>query len=897
MYSASFRVFRCLRSGMQRKPKDPKVRRILIVSATLALGILTAFSAPADTSWAERSLKSLSLRDKIAQLVQIRVPGKFLNRGGDDFRAIQKDIRQNRVGGVVLFAGNIYESAFLLNELQGISLLPLLVAADFERGAAFRITDTTSFPWTMAVGASGSEQLAYRQGEATAREARALGVHWIFAPVMDVNNNPNNPVINIRSFGEDPDLVARLGAAFIRGAKSCNVLTTAKHFPGHGDTETDSHLNMAVVPSDLSRLQSVELLPFRGAIEAGVDSIMTAHVSVPNVTEEPQVPATLSSKVLTDLLRETLQFKGLVVTDALEMGGITNRYWGGQAAVLAIQAGADILLLPPNATVVITEVERAVQRGDISESRINESVRKILAVKSRLNLHKERTVSIRRIADIIASPEHTKLAQDMADQSVTALKDDQRLLPIDPTRYDRIYSIVMTPDLESSPASVFQAEMRQRFPLTRTAWLNARIPDQIMASVDKAVSEADLIVCSTWSRLASGRAADAIPDAQLDILKKLQAAQKPLIWVVFGNPYILPFAPKIDTVLCTFSNSDVSQIAAAKALSGEIGISGKMPVSITGFSKAGDGRNIPKLEMVLKPAIPASPELVENRFEKISRLLDSYVRNGVFPGAALLVGHQGRIFLNHASGRTDYADDSPKASPDAVYSSADFSIPVAVASAAMIAADEGSLLLDSPVKDYLPELGNTEYGKLALATVLRPNTNRDEEGTRFEEEILRSVLTRTAGIPMEQFVAERLFKPLGMKSTSYKPPPNSRRGANLSLGRPIPVLFGSARDFAVFAQMLLNRGIYSHRRYFRIETVDKFTGSRGAWSKPLESGWTGRIFSSNAFGYFSDSGSLIWIDPARKLFVVLMANGRPGDGRIPEAQRDICESVISGLQD
>jgi len=302
---------------------------VLAIAAILAFGILNGFPDSSDKIWAEQTLKSLSLRDRIAQLVQIRVPGKFLNRGSEDFHAIQNDIRQNHVGGAVLFAGNIYESAVLLNELQTSSRLPLLVAGDFERGVAFRIADTTSFPWAMALGASGSEQLAYREGVVTAREAKALGVHWIFAPVMDVNNNPSNPVINIRSFGEDPELVARIGSAFIRGARSGGVLTTAKHFPGHGDTASDSHLGMAVVPSDLARLQSVELVPFRSAIDAGVDSIMTAHVSVPNLTGESKAPATLSPEILSGLLRDTLQFKGLVVTDALEMGGITNRYWGG----------------------------------------------------------------------------------------------------------------------------------------------------------------------------------------------------------------------------------------------------------------------------------------------------------------------------------------------------------------------------------------------------------------------------------------------------------------------------------------------------------------------------------------------------------------------------------------
>ena len=230
-----------------------------------------------DQSWVDQTLAGLSLREKIGQLIQIRVRGKFLNRQSPEFQALKETIQQCRVGGVVLFAGNIYESTVLLNELQFISDLPLLVSADFERGASFRIEDTTSFPWTMAIGATGSEEFAYQEGMITAQESRALGVHWLFAPVMDVNNNPENPVINIRSFGEDPQLVARLGSAFIRGARAGGVLTTAKHFPGHGDTATDTHIGLAVVPSDLDRLNSVELVPFRSAIEAGVDAIMTAH--------------------------------------------------------------------------------------------------------------------------------------------------------------------------------------------------------------------------------------------------------------------------------------------------------------------------------------------------------------------------------------------------------------------------------------------------------------------------------------------------------------------------------------------------------------------------------------------------------------------------------------------
>ena len=897
MNPSRLRVFESLQPILHPGLKDSKTRALPVIAVVCLCGILSGFSASPGDLWADRTLKSLSLRDKIAQLILVRVPGKFLNRSSEDFQAIQNEIRKNHIGGLVLFAGNIYESTILLNDFQNISGLPLLVAGDFERGAAFRIADTTSFPWTMALGATGSEQFAYRQGVVTARESRALGVHWIFAPVMDVNNNPNNPVINIRSFGEDPQLVARLGSAFIRGAKTGCVLTTAKHFPGHGDTATDSHLGMAVVPSDLARLQSVELAPFRSAIEAGVDSIMTAHVAIPNVTGESQLPATLSSKILSGLLRDTLQFKGLVVTDALELGAITNRFWGGLAAVRAIQAGADVLILPQNATVAINEIERAVRRGDISESRINESAGKLLRAKSSLGLHRLRTVSVKRIGEIIASPENTKLAQDIADQSITVLKDDQQLLPIDPTRYARIFSLVLTPDLESAPGAVFQTEMRQRFPLTRAIWANARVSDELLASIDKAASETDLIVCSTFIRLVSGQTAAALSDAQRNILQKLQATNKPLIWVAFGNPYILPLAPRIGTYLCTFSYSDVSQVAAAKALAGEIGIMGRMPVSIPGFSKAGEGRAIPRLEMILKPASAADLEHAKDGLEQSIRLLDSSIEDGIFPGAVLLVGHQGKIMLNRAAGRTGSSHDSPRTSSDTAYGNISLSQSVSIASAAMFAMDSGSLLLDAPFKDYLPELNDMQIGKLCFRDLLRSRTNRENKGKPVEEEILRRILSRATGVPMERFLAERLFFPLGMKNTVQALPQRFRRAGELSPESRIAGLFSSAEDLAIFAQMLLNRGIYNHRRYFKLETVDTFIGSESIWSKPSESDWTGKVFSPKAFGHISDSGSLLWMDPSSKLFIVLLANGRPDNGRIPEVQRKICESVISALQD
>ncbi|MDR1727377.1 MAG: hypothetical protein LBT74_05540 [Acidobacteriota bacterium] len=563
---------------------------VVCLVATLVLPVL-APARPRD-NWADRTLEGLSLRDKIAQLVQIRVTGKFVNRQSKDFKKIEEQIRDNHIGGLVLFAGNVYESAMALNDFQEMSALPLLVSADFERGAAFRISDTTSFPWAMALGATGDEDLAYREGLATAEESRAMGVHWIFAPVVDVNNNPDNPVINVRAFGEDPDAVARLGIAFMRGAQAGGVLTTAKHFPGHGDTATDSHIGLPVVPSDRSQLERCEFIPFRRLIDAGVEAVMTAHVAVPRLTRDDSLPATLSPEVLTDVLKNSLGFRGIVVTDALEMGGIANKYGSGAAAVAAIKAGADVLLLPVDAGEAIDAVEQAVLAGEIPVAQIDASVRKLLDAKKRLNLDRSRLTDLDRIGDTVSSPANLALAQEIADRAITVVKDESRLLPLDPTSTHSVYGLVLTPSPDPESGTAFLNAFRDRFPDAKTEWGNARMPADQLAAIDKEIKGADLVVVATLSRLASGQNT-SVPDAHRQIVRKLASSSKPVVWVSIGSPYLLRLAPEMKTMLCTFSHSENSQVAAAKALAGEFHIDGRTPVSIPGIALIGEGLSVP----------------------------------------------------------------------------------------------------------------------------------------------------------------------------------------------------------------------------------------------------------------------------------------------------------------
>ena len=910
-----------------------------------------------DTAWVKKTLQTMSLREKVGQLLQIRVTGRFLNRESGDFQALRQQIRENRVGGAVLFAGNIYESAVLLNELQGISKLPLIVSADFERGVSFRIEDTTSFPWTMAIGATGSEEFAYQEGAITAREARALGVHWIYAPVVDVNNNPDNPVINIRSFGEDPQLVARLGAAFIRGARNNGVMTTAKHFPGHGDTATDSHIGLAVIPSDRQRLDEVELVPFRRAIEAGVDSIMTAHIAVPRLTGDPGLPATLSPNILTDLLRNTLHFEGLIVTDALEMGGITARYWTGLAAVRALKAGADMLLLSPDSDVAVNEVVRAVRRGEIPERRIDRSVTKILEAKTRLGLHRNRSVSLARIREVVASPESRRISRQIADRSITLVKDEKRLLPLNPVNPPRVLSLAVSSDLDTAPAAAFQSEMKRRFPSCRTMSIDPRSSEDLIDAVGNAASEMDVLIVASLVRVISGKGNFALTDNQRWIIERLLTSGKPVIWVALGSPYLLRAFPQADACVCTFSYSDVSQLAAARAISGEIAFSGKMPVSVPGLCKAGDGVQVPRLDMTLRHAAPEALGLRQDAFREVEDQLAKAVESKAFPGAALIVGYRGSIVLDTAAGSLDYQPGSPKVTGDTIYDLASVSKATSTTPAAMMLAESGRLLLGARVQDYIPEFEGPNKEKVLVQHLLTHSSGLPaflqlykeaqgydqmlarvcaaplefEPGARVQYSdlgmvLMGEIIRRASGHPLDQYVAQNLFTPLGMKSTFYRPDRSF-------LNRIAPTeddpwrkrvvrgevhdenafamggvaghagLFSTTHDLAVLAQMLLNGGIYDHHRYLSAETIRRFTSRQSddralGWGKPSDSDWTGKVLSSQAYKHTGFTGTSIWIDPQKQLFIVFLTNRvhpTREDTRIDQVNQAVVEAVVQAI--
>jgi beta-N-acetylhexosaminidase len=540
-------------------------------------------------------LRSLTLPEKAAQLVFIPFNGAAPHPRSRQYQRFLRLVRDVRIGGLILVnwvSGRVAQRAephalaAFVNRMQRLAPVPLLVTGDFERGASMRVAGTTPFPHAMAFGASGDPDFTRRQGEITAREARAMGVHWVFYPVADVNNNPDNPIINIRSFGEDPESVARHVRAFIegaRGAAGARVLTTAKHFPGHGDTAVDTHHRLATIPGDRERLNTVELIPFRAAIEAGVDSVMTAHLAVPAMGV-PDMPATLSPAILTGLLRRELAFKGLIVTDALDMGGIAKGYDSGEAAVRALEAGADVLLMPPDAEQAVNAVVAAVREGRIRQSRIDASLARVLAVKEQVGLHRRKMVDLDRIEDVINAPESNDLAQQVADRAVTLVKNDGGLLPL--ADGSRAAYLMLAGSRSSTQGQMMTEEISKR---AAGALVMELDPSLDVARTVDAAARKGIIVVAAFSQVGAYRSNAQLAGDYPQLMEALIASGKPVVMVALGNPYLLRHYTRVAAYMTTFSTVEPSEVAAVKALFGEIDVRGRLPVSIPGVAGCGEG--------------------------------------------------------------------------------------------------------------------------------------------------------------------------------------------------------------------------------------------------------------------------------------------------------------------
>lgn len=537
----------------------------------------------------ENKLRSMTLREKIAQMIITYSDGYSLNENSAEYQRLSNLIVNEKVGGVIFFKGNAVQEAELINSLQSISETPLLMSADFERGTNMRLDDGSLFPSNMALGATRNTDLAYQMGLQIAKECRAIGIGQNYAPVVDINNNSDNPIINVRSYGEDPELVSMMGDAFIKGMQDGNVIATAKHFPGHGDTDIDSHSDLPVLNFDRSRLDNLELIPFKNAIKNNVMSVMIAHLSLPSLDNESNVPASLSKNIINGLLIDEMNFKGLVVTDALNMAGVVKHFSAEEVALRCVNAGVDLILMPQGESVTISAIENAVNSGTLSEEQINNSVRKILNAKEWLKLNENKISDVNKVSQVVNSDEAKKISRQIADESLTLVKNDGNIVPFNNASEQSCLIVSLNNGNEKANSDYFLNRFTDLNKFKSFSYYDLTGNINGINDVVADAANYDVIIVPIYAKVKIKTGTVGLPESQISLINSLTASGKKVVVVSFGNPYLIQGFPDVSSYICAYADAGTSIDAAIDSFYGTIKFKGKLPVSISSNYRFNDG--------------------------------------------------------------------------------------------------------------------------------------------------------------------------------------------------------------------------------------------------------------------------------------------------------------------
>lgn len=848
------------------------------LSAVRAQLVTTTAEHAADGTWATAQHRTMTLEQKVGQLFSVPAGGFYRSTDDSRYRQLMALIEQVEIGGIIFFEGDPAEQALLANHLQAQSRLPLLVSQDAEWGVGMRIDEATTFPETMAIGASGDPSLAYLAGYVTGREARALGVQQVLAPVADVNNNPAHPVINTRSFGEDAAEVARMVNAHARGVRDAGALATIKHFPGHGDTGVDSHVDLPVLPFDVARLDSLELVPFRTAISAGDASIMTGHLHFPMLEADSLVPATLSRAVTTDLLRERLGFDGLVVTDALNMRGVTNHFSAGEIAVRAIDAGADMLLMSTDVFAARDAVLEAVDEGRLTEAQIDEAVGRILRTKERLGLHEERLIDPQLVREVVHTNEHRAAAESVARAGVSLLRNDDGVLPLTEDA-GRMLMVISGASDGSGDGRHIERAVRAtlRSPSTLAVHrLNSESSEADFAMVRSEAAASDVVLVPAFGSVSLRDGHVGLDERQRAYLNQLIGAGSPVVLIGLGNPYAITDVNLPAAYLTTYSGNPAAQLAAAQAIFGQTSIAGRLPITIPGMHAFGDGMSLEQTRPRI--GLPEEVGMSSRTLAGIDSLMRASISRRAFPAAAVAVGRGDVITWLEGYGYHTY-DRRVEVTPQSQFDLASLTKVIATTTAVMKLYEQGQMDLDAPLARYLPEFGASGKENVTIRQILthqsglipfRPFhtmgvTTREalidaimneplqyEPGTdtRYSDLGMISLalaIERITGRDYATFVREEIFLPLGMHDTYYRGTGDTDIGvvpteldrtfrrrllqgevhdeAAWILGGTAghAGLFSTAADLARFGYMMVNEGRIGGRQFLQPETIRLFT--------------------------------------------------------------------------
>lgn len=916
--------------------------------------------------WVDSIFNAMTPAERYAQLVWVRANTDW---NDEKVNALARQIEQYQVGGVCFFnpsgKGSPARQVELTNLFQSLTRrVPLFISIDAEWGIGWRYKgQAVSFPRQMMLGAIQDNTLIYEMGAEIARHCRAMGIHINFAPVADVNNNPANPVINYRSFGEDPHQVAVKAWYYMRGMQDNGLMACAKHFPGHGDTDVDSHHDLPLITHSRQRLDSIELMPFKILAEQGVSSIMVAHLQVNALDNTPNTPTTLSSKVVNGILKQQWHYQGLILTDALEMQGVAQHYGPGEAAARALAAGNDVLLLPADLEAAIAAIGTWLEQGKLDQNQVNNSVMKVLRWKYRMGLSQHKPLSTAGLTELLNDPKSLALRRKLIRHAITLVRNENDLLPFGENTWKLKLASVA---IGASAGNAFQ----QRLASYHDFSFHQTGNDPDAATQKRLIAQLksqDVVVVSLHNLSQQANRNYGLTSNAIEFVNSL-SLQVPVILVVFGNAYSLRNFDVVDCLLTTYEDGDDVEDLTAQALFGAFAVQGRLPVTASDKSRSGQGITLPSMQR-LGYGLPEEVGMSTPKLMKLDTLIQAAIDSQAMPGAVILVARKGKIILEKSWGRHTYEPDAPATSTTDIFDLASITKIAATTVSLMRLQDEARFDFRHPVEKYLPEFkGSNKAGipilkmlthqarlipwiKFYEATldpkgfpsekyystkpsadfpwpvakdlwlradypdsiwqVIRQSPLLEKEEYRYSDlgfYIAGEIVHRLTGSPIEQYVAERFYGPLGMRHTTYRPyerfslermPPTEednyfrhRRiqgyvhdmgAAMLNQATGHAGLFATASDLAVLFQMLLNGGSYGGRQFLKPETIYQYTTRCATCTRrgigfdmpELKKGAKPNLStfaSKNTFGHLGFTGNSAWADPENELVFIFLSN-------------------------
>ena len=879
-------------------------------------------------------MNNMNLKDKIGQMIMVRVRSDYYSSDNYSKKQVDNWIKKHKVGGLITFDGNGNVHGMYNNHkyFQEISELPLLIASDLERGAGQQMKGATLFPSNMAVAATDDSYNAYLQGEITAKEAKALGIHMIFAPVLDVNNNPNNPIINLRAYSDQPDIVADFGIQFIKGIQDQGLYACPKHFPGHGNTSIDSHSSLPIITSSISDLNNIELKPFKSAIKNNVKMIMMAHIAMPAL-DPSKKPASHSYKITTDLLINDWNFKGLIITDGMEMKGITNQAWSGEAAIRAIEAGSDIILLPIDVERTIESIYNAVLSGRIDEERINFSVSKILDSKRELNLFNDQ-LNFESMSSIVGSRDHLMVAAQIASSSITLVKDDKNQIPIKPEKINKMAHLILTTDENGNETlKTIKSNINYTHGNVKNIFVNYELSDILMDDLISRLDKFDQIIVSTLVKIRMNKGESTVNSTHLKLIKKMANNNLPFVVVSYGSPYLNDYT-FIDTYICSYGYGSVSQTAVGHAIFGRKKIEGVLPINLNSKYKRGSGLKVDRASSIFD---------YNNDFDFSSswKIINDAIDSKLFPGAQILVIKDSKILTEKSFGYQTFESNSAKIDLNTIYDIASLTKVIATTPVIMKLIKKKYLHLDHEIYQFYPEFKGEWKDKVTIKHLLTHSSGlkpyeeyfknksiknsddiiRDivskqnllfEPGSEFKYSdlgmiLLMDIAEKITGRTFSELVQSWILNPLNMKNSYFNPPVNildvipPTEIDNLYRNKIVKGfvhdenaflmggvsghagLFSNSYDIAKYAQTMINFGIYNGSRVFNSYSIKKTTKKQNTpygsdyalgWDTPSIRGNSsaGDFFSKGSYGHLGFTGTSLWVDPNQKIIIILLTN-------------------------